>query len=199
MQAGTAHESALGRLTLRTPKPESDTGKPMFRSMDAALSFAYTWRARPGVKIGQIGEYTGPDGAALLLSVHEKKAQAQYVHDVIESHLSLDQRAILDATYGGERGERHAGVERLVCLLEGAHRNRTMVRMLVAREFVFGEAYCWSMHRIARECATHTQTVSRAAAKVAPTIADLRRSTHEKLRPAFERRCWIPREAETQQ
>jgi hypothetical protein len=166
----------------------------MFRSMDAALSFAYTWRARPGVKIGQIGEYTGPDGAALLLSVHEKKAQAQYVHDVIESHLSLDQRALLDATYGGERGERHAGVERLVCLLEGAHRNRTMVRMLVAREFVFGEGYCWSLNRIARQCGIHPMTVTRAAAKVTPEILALRKSTHEKLRPAFERRGWIPRE-----
>jgi hypothetical protein len=171
----------------------------MFRSMDAALSFAYTWRARPGVKIGQIGEYTGPDAAALLLSVHEKKAQAQYVHDVIESHLSLDQRALLDATYGGERGERHAGVERLVCMVEGAHRNRTMVRMLVAREFIFGCQYCPSLNRIARECAIHPQTVARAAAKVTPAIADLRKSAHEKLRPAFERRRWIEREAETQQ
>jgi hypothetical protein len=171
----------------------------MFRSMEAALSFAYTWRARPGVKIGQIGEYTGPDGAALLLSVHEKKAQAQYVHDVIESHLSLDQRALLDATYGGERGERHAGVERLVRLLEGAHRNRSVVRALIAREFVFGEKYCPCLNRIAREFGIHPQTVTRTAAKVTPAIADLRTSAHEKLRPAFERRAWIPREAETQQ
>jgi hypothetical protein len=162
--------------------------------MEAALSFAYTWRARPGVKIGQIGEYTGPDGAALLLSVHEKKAQAQYVHDVIESHLSLDQRALLDATYGGERGERHAGVERLVCLLEGAHRNRSVVRALVAREFVFGESYCWSLNRIAREFAIHPQTVARTAAKVAPVIAKLRTSVHEKLQPAFARRGWVPRD-----
>jgi hypothetical protein len=71
--------------------------------------------------------------------------------------------------------------------------------MLVAREFIFGCQYCPSLNRIARECGIHPQTVARAAAKVTPAIADLRKSAHEKLRPAFERRNWIEREAETQQ
>jgi hypothetical protein len=190
-----AHESSLGRLTLRTAKPDDDSRVPMFRSMEAALLFAYTWRARPGVKIGQIGEFTGKDGAAML-SIHERKAQAQFILDVIESHLSHDQRALLDATHGGERGERHAGVERLVCLLEHVNRNRALVRMIVARDFVYGEGYSPSLSRIARDCGVSATTACRVAAQITPELAELRKATHAKLRPAFERRGWIAREVE---
>lgn len=192
-----AHESALGRLTLRSAdrdQAEADRA-PMFRSMEAALLFDFTWRARPGVKIGQIGEYTGKDGAEML-SIHERKAQAQFIADVIESHLSHDQRALLDASYGGERGERHAGVERLVCKFEHINRNRALVRMIVARDFLYGEGYCPSLSRIARDCGVNPSTACRVAAQITPKLAELRKATHEKLRPAFERRGWIAREVE---
>lgn len=169
---------------------------PLFRDLDGALSFAYTWRARDGVKIGQLGEYTGRDGAALILSVGEKKAQAGMILTVIGSHLSLDQRAMLDATYGGERGERHTGIERLTCGLEGSARNRSLVRMVLMREFVYGERYTPSLRQIARDCGVNPSTAARAAAQIAPEIAALRKATYEKLRPAFERRGWLEREIE---
>lgn len=194
--ANTVHESPLGKLTLHAAEIGDDGRVPMFRSIDAALLFAYTWRARPGVKIGQIGEFTGPDGAPLQLSIHEKKAQAQFILDVIDSHLSADQRALLDAAQGGERGERHSGLERLVCAFEHVHRNRTMVRMIVAREFIYGERYCPTLNRIAKDCGIHPYTATRAAAKISPEIAELRKAAYEKLRPAFERRGWVAREAE---
>ncbi|WP_446903025.1 hypothetical protein [Burkholderia sp. YIM B11467] len=169
---------------------------PMFRDMDAALLFAYTWRARPGVKIGQVGEYTGPDGSPLLLSIHEKKAQAQFILDVVESHLSLDQRAVLDATYGGERGERPAAIDRLLPQFEHVNRNRSLVRFLLMRDFIYGEGYCPSQQQIAKESGVNQSTASRAAARITPEIAKLRESTHAKLRPAFERRGWIGRQVE---
>lgn len=192
------HESPLGRLTRRsTDREDAKSARvPMFRDMDAALLFAYTWRARPGVKVGQVGEYTGPDGAPLLLSIHEKKTQAQFILDVIDSHLSLDQRAVLDATYGGERGERPAAIDRLLSQFEHVNRNRALVRFLLMRDFLFGESYCPSQNQVARECGVNAMAASRAAARIAPEIAKLRESTHEKLRPAFERRGWIGREAE---
>jgi hypothetical protein len=165
----------------------------MFRSMESALSFAYLWRASAGVKIGEIKEYTGKVGG-MILSASEKKAQAGLILDVIESHLSRDQQALLDASYGGENGERHAGIERLTHLC--AHQNRTLARMLMMREFVHGERYCPSQQDIARECAVHQATVSRVASKIAKTIAELRESTITKLRPAFERRGWINRQEE---
>ncbi|KWZ53317.1 hypothetical protein WK57_30480 [Burkholderia ubonensis] len=192
------HESPLGRLTLRSAaREDADAARvPMFRSMDAALAFAYTWRARPGVKIGQIGEYTGPDGSALLLTIHEKKAQAQFILDVVESHLSLDQRAVLDASYGGERGERPAAIDRLLPQFEHVNRNRALVRMLLMREFIFGEDYCPSQQQVAIQCGVNRSTACRADAQIVPAIAALREATHAKLRPAFERRGWIGREAE---
>lgn len=198
MQSKVVHESALGRLTLRSAeRDEADAARvPMFRDMDAALSFAYTWRARPGVKVGQVGEYTGPDGAPLLLTVHEKKAQSHFILDVVESHLSLDQRAVLDATYGGERGERPAAIDRLLPKFEHVNRNRALVRFLLMRDFLFGESYCPSQQQVAKECGVNQSTASRAAAQITPAIMALRESTHEKLRPAFERRGWIGREAE---
>jgi hypothetical protein len=197
-ETNVVHESPLGRLTLRsTDRVDAEAARaPMFRDMDAALLFAYTWRARPGVKIGQIGEYTGPDGAPLLLSIHEKKAQAQFILDVVESHLSLDQRAVLDATYGGERGERPAAIDRLLPQFEHVNRNRALVRFLLMRDFLFGESYCPSQNQVARKCGVNAMAASRAAARIAPVIAKLREATHAKLRPAFERRGWIGREAE---
>jgi len=191
-----AHESAFGKLTIRSAdqdREEADRA-PMFRSLESALLFAYTWRARLGVKVGKVGEFTGPDGAALLLTVHEKKTQAQFILDVVESHLSADQRALLDATYGGERGERAAGVDRLVCHFEHTNRNRALVRMLLMREFLYGEAYCPSQARVARECGVNAMTASRTAAQITPEILAMREKTHERLRPAFERRGWIARE-----
>ena len=197
MQTATKvhHESPHGNLTLRShDENEAEAARvPMFRSIEAALLFAYTWRARPGVKAATYGEFTGPDGAELLLTVHEKKTQAQYVHYVLESHLSLDQRALLDATHGGEYGERYAAIERLLCQFEGVHRNRMLIRMLLMREFIFGESYCPSQNRIARECGVNAMAASRAAAVLTPEIIKLRERTHEKLRPAFERRGWIAR------
>lgn len=168
----------------------------LFRDLDSALSFAYMWRACPGVKIGEIKEYCGKEGGALILSTNERKAQAGLMLAVIESHLSLDQRALLDATYGGEQGERCAGIDRLMCRFEHLNRNRTMVRMLLMREFIFGERYTPSQNRIARECGVNAMSASRVAAKIAPEIAELRQATHAKLRPAFERRGWIQRDEE---
>lgn len=165
---------------------------PLFRDMEGALSFAYTWRARQCVKTATYGEYTAPDGSAVVLSMHEKKAQAQHIIDVIESHLAADQRALLEATYGGD--ERNAALERLVCRFEDANRNRTVIRLVLMREFVFGERYMPSQGRIARECGVNQATVSRLAARIAPDIAELRAAAHARLRPAFERRGLIPRE-----
>lgn len=197
--ATTVHESSLGCLTLRAATPEENNQAPLFRSLESALSFAYTWRARPGVKIGQIGEYTGPDGSALLLSVGEKKVQAEAIHEVFKTHLSIDQRALLDAEHGGERGERHAGVERLVCLYEGMNRNRTLVRLLIAREMIVGESYAPSFGYVAKHSGVNTSTAWRAAERIAPEIAELRKATHAKLRPAFERRGWLARAVEIDQ
>lgn len=182
-----------GTLTLRKAARDDEAvcGLPMFRSMESALSFAFLWRASAGVKIGEIKEYTGKVGG-MILSASEKKAQAGLILDVIASHLSRDQRALLDASYGGENGERHAGVERLTHLC--AHQNRTLVRMLMMREFIHGERYCPSQQDIARECAVHQATVSRVASKIAKTIAELRESTITKLTPAFQRRGWVPRD-----
>jgi hypothetical protein len=191
-----AHESSLGRLTLRTAKPDDGAAPPLFRSLESALLFAYTWRSRSGVKAATYGEYTGPDGGALLLSVGEKKVQAEAIHEVCKTHLSHDQRALLDATHGGERGERHAGVERLVCLLEHINRNRGLVRMIVARDFVYGEGYSPSLSRIARDCGVSATTACRVAAHITPELAELRKATHAKLRPAFCRRGWVAWEAE---
>lgn len=202
MQASTVvHESKLGTLTRRSAArdDEESSHAPMFRSLEAALSFAFTWRARPGVKAATYDEFTGADGSALLLSVGEKKTQAQYVHDVIESHLTLDQRALLDATYGGERGERHAGAERLVCLFEHVNRSRALIRWALMREFIYGERYCPTQQQVARECGVNQATVSRVAAQIAPKIAELRKAAHDKLRPAFERRGWIERQPEISQ
>lgn len=180
-------------LTLRQAPcdDEAVSGLPLFRSMEAALQFAFNWRATSGVKASEIKEYTGKVGG-MILSASEKKAQAGLILDVIASHLSRDQRALLDASYGGENGERHAGVERLTHLC--AHQNRTLVRMLMMREFIHGERYCPSQQDIARECAVHQATVSRVASKIAKTIAELRESTITKLTPAFQRRGWVPRD-----
>jgi hypothetical protein len=157
--------------------------------MESALLFAHTWRASSGVKASQIREFVGKEGG-MILSASEKCAQARRILDVIESHTNLDQRALLDAQFGGENGERHAGVERLTHLC--AHQNRTLVRLLMMREFVHGERYCPSQQDIARECAVHQTTVSRVAPKIAKTIAELRESTIAKLTPAFQRRGWVP-------
>jgi hypothetical protein len=165
----------------------------LFRDMEGALSFAYTWGARLCVKTAKLGEYTAPEGGVIMLSMHEKKVQAQHILDVIESHLAADQRAILEATYGGDA--RHTAIERLTCRYEYAHRQRGMIRMILMREFVFGEPYMPSQGQIARECGVNQATVSRIAARIAPEIADLRTAAHDKLRPALERRGWIPREA----
>lgn len=191
-----AHESAFGKLTIRsTDKDREEADRaPMFRSLESALVFAYTWRARLGVKVGKVGEFTGPDCSALLLSVHEKKTQAQFILDVIESHLTPDQRALLDATYGGERGERAAGIDRLVCQFEHTNRNRALVRMILMREFVYGETYSPSLSRIARECGVNQSTASRTAAQITPEILAMREAAHKRLRPAFMRRGWIERE-----
>jgi hypothetical protein len=159
--------------------------------MEAALQFAFNWRATSGVKASEIKEYTGKVGG-MILSASEKKAQAGLILDVIASHLSRDQQALLDASYGGENGERHAGIERLTHLC--AHQNRTLARMLMMREFVFGERYAPSQVQIARECGVNQATVSRTAAKIAAEIALLRDSALAKLAPAFQRRGWIPRE-----
>jgi hypothetical protein len=115
--------------------------------MEAALQFAFNWRATSGVKASEIKEYTGKVGG-MILSASEKKAQAGLILDVIASHLSRDQQALLDASYGGENGERHAGIERLTHLC--AHQNRTLARMLMMREFVHGERYCPSAPSIKR-------------------------------------------------
>jgi hypothetical protein len=180
-------------LTLREAARDDEAmrGVPLFASMEAALSFAHLWRATSGVKASEIKEYTGKVGG-MILSASEKKAQAGLILDVISSHLSRDQRALLDAEYGGENGERHAGIERLTHLC--AHQNRSLARMLMMREFVHGERYCPSQQDIARECAVHQATVSRVASKIAKTIAELRESTITKLTPAFQRRGLIPRE-----
>ena len=166
---------------------------PLFRSMEAVLQFAFNWRATSGVKASEIKEYTGKVGG-MILSASEKRAQAGLILDVIASHTNLDQQAVLDASYGGEHGERHKAIERLTCKLEHLHRNRTMIRMLLMREFVHGERYCPSQAQVARECGVNPMTASRVAAKIAPVIAELRESTIAKLRPAFERRGYVARE-----
>jgi hypothetical protein len=145
------------------------------------------------VKASEIKEYTGKVGG-MILSASEKRAQAGLILDVISSHTSADQQAVLDASYGGEHGERHKAIERLTCKFEHVNRNRSLVRMLLMREFVFGERYAPSQAQIARECGVNPMTASRVAAKIAPVIAELRESTITKLRPAFERRGYVARE-----
>jgi Trp operon repressor len=181
-------------LTLRQTSRDDEAlrGVPMFRSVESALQFVYTWRATDGVKASEIKEFCGREGG-MMLSASEKKAQAGLVLDVIASHLSRDQQAVLDAQFGGEQGERCAAIDRLTCLFESANRNRTLVRMTLMREFVYGERYCPSQVEVARECGVNQATVSRVAAKIAPAVEELRESAIEKLEPAFQRRGWIPR------
>lgn len=180
-------------LSLRAPQTDDEAVSrvALFGSMEAALSFAFTWRASDGVKASQIREFVGKEGG-MILSASEKKAQAGRILAVIASHLSRDQQAVLDATYGGEQGERHAAIERLTNI--NTHGNKTLVRMLVMREFVHGEKYCPSQAEIARECGVHPSSACRVAQKIAQDIGELRDSAIEKLRPAFERRGLIPRE-----
>jgi hypothetical protein len=163
--------------------------------MEAALQFAFSWRALLGVKIGEIKEYTGKEGG-MMLSAAEKKVQARFILDVIESHLTLDQQAVLDATYGGENGERAAAIDRLVHMFERSNRSRALVRMLLMREFIYGNTYCPDIAAIARECGILRPSASRLAGTIASDIALLRESAVEKLRPAFERRGWIPRDTD---
>ena len=182
-------------LTLRSSTADDEAVRRMalFGSMESALSFAYTWRATAGVKIGKIGEFVGKEGG-MILSASEKRAQARLILDVIESHTSLDQRALLDAEYGGENGERHAAIGRLEHLFAGIVRNRAVIRLMLMREFVYGAHYCPSAQHIADACGVSRSTAYNAAAKIGPAIAELRQATIEKLRPAFERRGWVQRE-----
>lgn len=166
----------------------------LFGSMESCLSFAFLWRACLGVKIGEIKEFTGADSSGTMLSVNEKKAQSAHILAVVDELLTPNQRAVLDASHGGEFGERHAAIERLVCAFEDANRNRTLIRMLLMREFVFGERYAPSQNAVARECGVSTYTASVVACKIAPAVAMLRGTAMETLRPAFERRSWIPHE-----
>jgi hypothetical protein len=161
--------------------------------MESLLSFAYLWRATDGVKVAKVGEFIAAETGAMMLSASEKRAQARLILDVIESHTSLDQRALLDAEYGGENGERHAAIGRLEHLFGGIVRNRAVIRLMLMREFVYGAHYCPSAQHIADECGVSRSTAYNAAAKIGPAIAELRQATHEKLRPAFERRGLIPR------
>ena len=183
-------------ITLRKAarNDEAMPGLPVFRSMDACLAFAYTWRALLGVKVGEIKEYTGKEGGTLVLTTHEKKAQARFILDVIESHLSIDQRAMLDATFGGENGERAAAIDHLMTLCAGMSSNRHLVELLLMREFIDSKRREINQAAIARECGVHPATACRVAARIMQAIGDLRDSTYEKLRPAFARRRWIPRE-----
>ena len=73
------------RPNVRPPKTNDEEmrGMALFGSMERALAFAYTQRAILGVKIGEIKEYTGKEGGSLILSAHEKKAQARFILDVI--------------------------------------------------------------------------------------------------------------------
>jgi hypothetical protein len=162
--------------------------------MESLLSFAFLWRATDGVKVGKVGEFIAAETGAMILSASEKRAQARRILDVIESHTNLDQRAVLDAEYGGENGERAAGIERLEHLFGGIVRSRAVIRLMLMREFVYGAYYCPSAQHIADECGVSRSTAYNAAAKIGPAIADLRQATHEKLRPAFERRGWLARE-----
>jgi hypothetical protein len=65
------------------------------------------------------------------------------------------------------------------------------------REFIDSKRQELSQARIALECGVSPMTASRVAAKIMHAIGDLRDSTYEKLRPAFERRAWVAREAST--
>jgi hypothetical protein len=184
-----------GTLTLRKAARDDEAmrGVPLFASMEAALSFAHLWRATSGVKASEIKEFVGKEGG-MILSASEKRAQARLILDVIASHTSLDQRALLDAEYGGENGERHAAIGRLEHLFAGIVRNRAVIRLMLMREFVYGAHYCPSAQHIADECGVSRSTAYNAATKIGPAIAELRQATHEKLRPAFERRGWLARE-----
>ena len=184
-------------LTLRPPQADDEAVRRMalFGSMESALSFAYTWRATAGVKVGKVGEFVGKEGR-LMLSASEKRAQARLILDVVASHTSRDQQALLDAEYGGENGERAAGIDRLEHLFAGIVRSRAVIRLMLMREFVYGARYCPSAQEIADECGVSRSTAYNAAAKIGPAIAELRLATHEKLRPAFERRGWIQRQEE---
>jgi hypothetical protein len=195
LHLGSRQDHFRGTLTLRKAAGDESAllGVPLFRSMEAALSFAYLWRATDGVKIGKIGEFVGKEGG-MILSASEKRAQARRILDVIESHTNLDQRAVLDAEYGGENGERAAGIERLEHLFGDIVRSRAVIRLMLMREFVYGSHYCPSAQHIADECGVSRSTAYNAAAKIGPAIAELRQATHEKLRPAFERRGWLARQ-----
>lgn len=193
LHLGGGENNLRGPLSLRkaTGDDEAMRGVPMFRSVEEALRFSFHWRATDGVKASQIREFVGKEGG-MILSASEKKAQAGSILAVIASHLSRDQQAVLDAQYGGEQGERHAAIERLSSI--NTHGNRTLVRMLMMREFVAGERYCPRQAEIARECGVHPSSACRVAQKIAQEIGELRESTIKKLRPAFERRGWIQRE-----
>jgi hypothetical protein len=195
LHLGNRQDHVFGPLTLRKAARDEQAlpGVPLFRSMEAALSFAFNWRATSGVKASEIKEFVGKEGG-MILSASEKRAQARLILDVIESHTNLDQRALLDAEYGGENGERHAAIGRLEHLFAGIVRNRAVIRLMLMREFVYGAHYCPSAQHIADECGVSRSTAYNAAAKIGPAIAELRQATHEKLRPAFERRGWINRE-----
>lgn len=182
-------------LTLRPPQADDEalSRVALFRSMESALHFAYTWRATAGVKIGKIGEFVGKEGG-MILSASEKRAQARRILDVIASHTSLDQQAVLDGEFGGENGERAAAIDRLEHLFADACKSRSLVRAMLMREFIRGEKHCPSQEQLAREYGVNVRTAYRLAAKIGPAVAELRESTVNKLTPAFQRRGWINRE-----
>jgi hypothetical protein len=160
--------------------------------MESCLSYAFLWRACPGVRIGEIKEFTGADSSGTVLSVNERKAQAGSILTVIADLLTPNQRAVLDASFGGERGERRAGIEYLAVTFAGANSNSHLVRMVLMREFVFGERYSPSQSQLAKECGVNQATVSRVAAKIAPAVAMLRDTAMQTLRPVFARKHWVP-------
>jgi len=156
----------------------------LFRSIDAALRFAFAAELYPVMPRAELGQYTGRGGGALL-SQREWHAQAALIRAYVD-RLPIAGREYVAAFYA--RGpQRAAAVGRMARTLDDADQwpqSRANVVAVLSR-------YCLdypSIRALAAEMGLHHTTVMRVENKIKATLSRLFSETEQSIHDDFIRR-----------
>jgi hypothetical protein len=159
--------------------------QPLFRTVRAALGFAYSITEFPIAAICMYGVPSGSTGRMSGMSAHEKHAQGALIRRAVETRLSGVELSLTFAIYGNG-AVRGMAIREVVREFAPLVKRAGLGRELVMRYFErVGHQY--TQAQLAAQFGLSQQTVSRLERMVGDALDDARQSAERRLEAMFLR------------
>ena len=171
-------------------------GEFLFYNVHKALETAFNVQATAGSI--KCAAYEVPTAAATIKdkkTLQDRHTESVWILEVAKGALTALEWAWVTCTYDGAGQARDDALQSICDAYASLHGNAKLLAGCVRREFIFGESYCPSYARVAKDAGCSKEPAVRVGGRVEKAMRELGRQTSDKLNAAFAAKGWVPRRA----